>query len=61
MKKLYVRFFDHKDKQIPVNSYFVCVDNCGNRERLKSIKSAADNISVWMREHTEGKTDFVWV
>lgn len=60
MKKLYVRFFDQKDDQVPANTYFVCVDNCGDKERLESIELASYHISMWMRGNLERKTDFVW-
>jgi hypothetical protein len=60
MKRLYIRFFTHKDDQIPADSYFVCVDNCGRTEQFASIQQSAHNISPWMTAHPEGKVDFIW-
>jgi hypothetical protein len=61
MKKLFARYFHYKNDEIPQDSYFVCVSNCGGREMQEAIKEAAYNMSVWMNTYPNGKVDLVWL
>lgn len=59
-KKLHVRFFEHKDG-IPTNS-----DSLGDTDGTKdntaiTVAGLDDTIEDWMRNHLDGKIDFVWL
>lgn len=61
MKRLFIRFFKSDKDEIPVDSFLVCVDNCGKTETIQSVEQQNYHIAVWMREHLCGKVDFVWL
>jgi len=55
-KKLYLRFFENKENQIPENAEqfapFLHFQQEGDLEFV---------IDDWMRKHPEGKVDIVWL
>jgi hypothetical protein len=61
MKKLFVRFFNHLENQIPVDSHMVCVSNATSTEMSNCIISETVEINEWMKTHPQGKVDFVWL
>jgi hypothetical protein len=61
MKRLYIRFFDDKDSQLPVDSDKVFPDNYLVHDESIHIGSWSSKIGHWMATYPNGKVDFVWL
>jgi hypothetical protein len=61
-KKLFIRYFDHKDG-IPANSE-VLITPTSTADEGKLTQYTVDLVHLvldWMNAHPEGKVDFVWL
>jgi hypothetical protein len=61
MKRLFLRYFGNQGDKIPRDSTRLSSDVASLREVDKNIKEQAENITLWMAEHPNGKVDFVWL
>jgi hypothetical protein len=61
MKKLYIRFFEHAENTVPVNSECVCRRVFSDYQTTSNVKSYAGDVTSWMMSHPNGKVDFVWL
>ena len=60
MKKLYIRFFEHKDG-IPYNSYAILDGVITGSTLREAISSCTEEIYDWMIRYPDGKVDFIWL
>ena len=61
MKRLFIRFFENKEDQIPKDSMFLCNQNAGETNRLAAIADVASNVADWVERKPNGKVDYVWL
>ena len=59
MKKLYIRFFNNIDDEIPINSTELKIKIFLNETWFEI--QFDDEISDWMHSHSNGRVDFVWL
>lgn len=59
MKRLFIRFFTHKNNGVPTYSHPVCTDTTRDEIKKQLVADEAENIVAWMINHPEGKVDFI--
>lgn len=60
-RKLFIRFFEYKDHEIPYDSHPLKINNYLIQEGASFITEFDDEIADWMTNHPDGKVDFVWL
>lgn len=61
MKRLFIRFFENKEDQIPKDSYPLCNQDKDAGEIDIALLDIHWNSAVWMKAHQNGKVDLVWL
>lgn len=61
MKKLYIRYFKHKDDQIPFDSTFLCDEDQYSYNMVLFMNEYLWNAARFFLENPDGKVDFVWL
>jgi len=61
MKQLFIRFFDNKLNGVPTDSHVICSQCASEENTKKMIEAYSFEVAEWMKNHPDGKVDFVWL
>jgi len=60
-KRLYIRYFNSHDTEVPINSAYVLEENVNMANQARILRDYGINIAVHLDQHPNGKVDFVWL